>query len=161
MTRAAVAASQARGGDILHPLPGRAALAAASTPLSGAPRAVQSLGSSRRRILRHDGEPLRLERIVGEAADPAIAERLHALAHANAVESIVLGREDAARHRLRVKTDRGRDCTIALPRSQRLRNGAVLLLDARRAIVVRLREEAWLRLAPERARDSPGNIHCN
>ena len=69
------------------------------------------------------GEPLRLERIVGEAADPAIAERLHALAHANAVESIVLGREDAARHRLRVKTDRGRDCTIALPRSQRLRNG--------------------------------------
>jgi urease accessory protein len=94
------------------------------------------------------GELLRLERIVGEAADPAIAERLHALAHANALETIVLGREDAARHRLRVTTDRGRDCAIALPRSQRLRNGAVLLLDADRAIVVRLREETWLRLAP-------------
>ena len=94
------------------------------------------------------GEPLRLERIVGEAADPAIAERLHALAHANAVECIVLGREAAARHRLRVKTDRGRDCAITLPRSQQLRNGAVLLLEAQRAIVVRLREETWLRLAP-------------
>jgi urease accessory protein len=73
-------------------------------------------------------EPLRIERIVGEAADPAIAERLHALAHENALETIVLGREDAARHRLRVTTDHGQDCAIALPRAQRLRNGAVLLL---------------------------------
>ncbi|HEX6115111.1 MAG TPA: urease accessory protein UreE [Geminicoccaceae bacterium] len=92
--------------------------------------------------------PLRLERIVGEAGDPALAERLHALAHAGAVESIVLGREDAARHRLRAVTDRGRECAIALPRSQRLRNGAVLLLEADRAIVVRLREEEWLALRP-------------
>lgn len=89
-------------------------------------------------------EPLQLERIVGEAADPAIAERLHALAHANAVQSIVLGREDASRHRLRVLTDLGRDCAIALPRSQRLRNGAVLLLEEQRAIVVRLRAEECL-----------------
>jgi urease accessory protein len=94
------------------------------------------------------GEPLRLERIVGEAADPAIAERLHALAHANAVESIVLGREDASRHRLRVMTDRGRDCAIALPRSQRLCNGAVLLLEEQRAIVVRLSDEEWLAFRP-------------
>jgi urease accessory protein len=91
---------------------------------------------------------LQLTRILGLAADHAIAERLHALAHAGAVEEIVLDRQDMARHRLRARTDRGTECAIALPRAERLENGAVLLLDEARAIVVRMAEEAWLKLVP-------------
>jgi urease accessory protein len=91
---------------------------------------------------------LQLTRILGLATDAALAERLHALDHAGGVEQIVLGRQDMARHRLRAVTDRGTACAIALPRSERLANGAVLLLEEARAIVVRMAEEAWLTLAP-------------
>lgn len=91
---------------------------------------------------------LQLTRILGVASEPAMAERLHALDHAGAVEKIVLDRHDMARRRLRAVTDRGTECAIALPRSERLTNGAVLLLDEARAIVVRMAEEAWLTLAP-------------
>lgn len=94
---------------------------------------------------------LQLTHILGLATDEAIAERLHALEHAGAVEEIVLDRQDMARRRLRARTDRGTDCAIALPRAERLANGAVLLLDPGRAIVVRMAEEAWLRLSPRDA----------
>lgn len=91
---------------------------------------------------------LRLTGVVGRASDPELGERLHALAHADAVEYLVLEHADMARHRLRMRTDRGTECAIALPRDQALSNGAVLLLDEARAIVVRMREEAWLVLRP-------------
>jgi urease accessory protein len=94
---------------------------------------------------------LQLTRILGLATDGDIAARLHDLEHAGTVEQIVLDRQDMARHRLRARTDRGTECAIALPRAERLANGAVLLLDASRAIVVRMAEEAWLRLSPRDA----------
>lgn len=108
---------------------------------------------------------VKLTRIVGFATEPGIAERLHDLGHHGGVEHIVLARDDMSRHRMRVQTDRGRDCVIVLPRSERLSNGAVLLLEADRAIVVRMAEEKWLSLVP---RDSAaalelgyfaGNMH--
>ena len=37
---------------------------------------------------------------------------------------------------------------MALARSERLANGAVLLLEEDRAVVVRMRETAWLALGP-------------
>jgi urease accessory protein len=89
-----------------------------------------------------------LVKILGFASEAAMAERLHRLVHAGRVEYVTLSREDTKRHRLRVKTDRGTDCSIALPRDQALSDGAVLALDAERAIVVRMAEERWLRLQP-------------
>lgn len=91
---------------------------------------------------------VRLDRVLGVTTDPEIAERLHRLEHEGRVERIELDHQDMARHRLRARTDRGRDCVIALPRAERLCNGAVLALDDDRAIVVRMREQRWLSLLP-------------
>jgi urease accessory protein len=107
----------------------------------------------------------RIENIIGSIDSPEIAEQLHHLAHAGMVEHVVLARADLARHRLRVKSSAGNEYGIALPRSQHLFNGAVLVLEDDRAVVVRLEKEQWLVLAP---RDVPaalelgyhaGNMH--
>ena len=90
---------------------------------------------------------VRLTKVLGIASDPDTGERLHSLSHAGKVEYVTLGRADMSRHRMRVTTDRGTECAIALPRSERLSNGAVLLLAAERAIVVRMRGEEWLDIA--------------
>ncbi len=89
---------------------------------------------------------VRVTSLVGVASDEDVGERLHALSHAGQVEYVTLSRADMNRHRLRVVTDRGTECAIALPRSEKLANGAVLLLEAERAIVVRMEEEDWLDL---------------
>ena len=91
---------------------------------------------------------LRLDKIVGRMTDPELADRLHRLDHAGRVERIPLEKEDTARHRLRVTTDRGTECAIALPRSEHLSDGTVLLLEDDRAIVVQMKEPEWLELAP-------------
>jgi urease accessory protein len=91
---------------------------------------------------------LRLENIVGLSTEPHIAEALHHLEHHDRVEHLTLTEADTQRHRLRAFTDKGTECAIALPRTQRLANGAVLLLEANRAVVVRMQEAQWLTLAP-------------
>jgi urease accessory protein len=107
----------------------------------------------------------RLETIIGSIDSPDIAEQLHRLSHTGMVEYLDLERADLARHRLRVKGSAGNEYAIALPRSQHLSNGAVLVLEGDRAVVVRLKEEQWLVLVP---RDVPaalelgyhaGNMH--
>ena len=108
---------------------------------------------------------VRLNGIVGFASEPRLAERLHRLGHEGRVEYLVLDRADTARHRLRAVTDRGTDCAIALERSERLGDGAVLLLEKARAIVVRMKEEDWLGLEPADAAAAleigyhAGNLH--
>jgi urease accessory protein len=108
---------------------------------------------------------LRLNRILGQASDPAFFDRLHELQHHGRVERILIGSEDAARHRLRVLTDAGTECAIALPRDQRLANGSILLMDERRAILIAMREEEVLKLAPADAAAAlelgyfAGNMH--
>lgn len=87
---------------------------------------------------------VRITSLVGEAGDPDIGERLHVLSHAGKVEYVVLSRKDMSRHRLRAATDKGTECAVALPRSERLSNGAVLLMEEDRAIVVRMSQEEWL-----------------
>ncbi len=89
-----------------------------------------------------------LTRILGHADDPAIHDRLHALEHEGRLEIIAVPEAEAARRRLRAATDRGRDCAIALARSDRLSDGAVLHLSDDLAIVVRLDGGARLRLIP-------------
>jgi urease accessory protein len=108
---------------------------------------------------------LRLNRILGQASDPALFDRLHELQHHGRVERILIGSEDAARHRLRVLTDAGTECAIALPRDQRLANGSILFLEGDRAILVAMREEEVLKLAPADAAAAlelgyfAGNMH--
>lgn len=91
---------------------------------------------------------LLLDRIVGHASDPRIADALHHVEHHHGVEYLTLSEVDTQRHRLRATTDRGTECAIALPRVERLANGAVLLLDHDRAVVVRMQETPWLTLTP-------------
>lgn len=86
--------------------------------------------------------------IVGTASDPRLAGRLHHLEHDDRVEILVVGEEDASRRRLRGKTDKGTDVAIALERGGELVDGAVLLLEDTRAIVLRKTEQRWLRLTP-------------
>ncbi len=89
--------------------------------------------------------------ILGTASDPSLADRLHHLEHDDRVEILVVGDEDTSRRRLRGKTDKGTAVAIALERSDELVDGAVLLLEETRAIVLRKAEERWLRLTPRDA----------
>ena len=89
--------------------------------------------------------------ILGTASDPSLADRLHYLEHDDRVEILVVGDEDTSRRRLRGKTDKGTDVAIALERSDQLVDGAVLLLEETRAIVLRKAEQRWLRLTPRDA----------
>ena len=86
--------------------------------------------------------------ILGSASEPKIANILHDLEHRNKVEFFVVEHNDILRRRLRGKTDKGTEIAIALERNEQLSNGAVLLLDDTRAIVVRVPEEHWLRITP-------------
>ena len=86
--------------------------------------------------------------ILGTASDPSLADRLHHLEHDDRVEILVVGDEDTSRRRLR---DKGTDVAIALERSGELVDGAVLLLEETRAIVLRKAEQRWLRLTPRDA----------
>jgi urease accessory protein len=90
-------------------------------------------------------------RILGNASEPSIAERLHQLEHRDQLEILVIDRENALRHRLRGRTDKGTDIAIALGRDEKLTHGTVMLLEADRAIVVHMTEESWLRLVPRDA----------
>jgi urease accessory protein len=108
---------------------------------------------------------LRLEGIVGSASDPELHDALHQLEHTGRVEYVTLGPDDMLRRRLRVTTDRGSECAIALAREDRLFNGAILLLDRDRAIVVRAAETHWLAIEPRDAAAAielgycSGNMH--
>jgi len=108
---------------------------------------------------------LLIERVLGSRAEPEISERLHELEHRGAVDFLMLATADVARRRLRAKTRGGHEVAIALTRDQRLFDGAVLLLEPERAIVVRVAEERWLRLEPRSIADAievgyhAGNLH--
>jgi urease accessory protein len=92
---------------------------------------------------------LKLEGVIGSATDPVIAHKLHHLGHHGKVEYLTLSPGDTQRHRLRAATDAGTECAVILERTQHLYNGAVLMLDEDRAIVVRMREPQWLGLEPQ------------
>jgi len=91
---------------------------------------------------------LRIEGIMGHAGDPKFRNTLHRLEHAGLVEYITLGADDILRRRLRVTTDQGNDCTIALAREDKLFDGAVLMIDRDRAVVVQAAEGPWLSVEP-------------
>jgi urease accessory protein len=78
-----------------------------------------------------------LDGIVGWASDGAVDGRLHELRHQQAVEYVHLDIHDLDRKRLRVTSDAGVHYAVVLPRDTALADGAVLLLEADRAVVVR------------------------
>ena len=86
--------------------------------------------------------------IIGKADAPEHHDALHHLAHLHAVDVVRLSRGDLARCRLRTWTEAGQEVAIALPRDQRLFEGALLALENDRALVVQVEAEHWLRLAP-------------
>jgi urease accessory protein len=90
-------------------------------------------------------------KILGTASEPSVADRLHHLEHKDSVELLVVDRDDTLRRRLRGKTDKGTDIAIALDRGDRLADGAVLLLEEARAVVLRVTEQRWLRITPQDA----------
>jgi urease accessory protein len=108
---------------------------------------------------------LKLESIVGHVSDHRIADALHRVDHHGGVEYLTLSESDTQRHRLRAVTDKGTECAIALARSEHLANGAVLLLEHGRAVVVRMQETPWLTLVPRDAAAAlelgyfAGNMH--
>ena len=91
---------------------------------------------------------LHLNQILGNSSSGELAEILHRLSHDGKLEEIRLSAADTARKRLRVTTDKGTDCAIALNRDASLENGSVLLLENQRAIVVRKKETKSLLIAP-------------
>lgn len=103
--------------------------------------------------------------VLGHAGDHDWHDRLHAMAHQGRVEVLSIPETDAARKRMRVVSDRGRDCAIALPRDQALTDGAVLYCDDALAVIARVDGAARLRLMPATIGDALrlghwcGNLH--
>ena len=103
--------------------------------------------------------------IVGRASDERTAGLLHDLAHRGRVDYVTLAADDIRRHRLRVTTEHGRECGIALDRHTHLFDGAVLRLDGDGALVVRTKRTEWLRIVPRNAAAAlelgyfAGNMH--
>jgi len=91
---------------------------------------------------------LKIHTILGTDHEDSLSQSLHTLAHRGTLETILLSSEDMHRRRLRAVTDQGTECAIALPRTQKLADGAVLWLDKDRAVVVRMKESFWLLFEP-------------
>lgn len=89
-----------------------------------------------------------VKNIIGHVSDAAVAHAIHELEHHDLVDTLVLGDQDVQRHRLRAITEGGAECLIALPRDQRLSDGAVIVLADDAAVVVRMRDVRWLALEP-------------
>lgn len=106
-----------------------------------------------------------IDRIIGSRAEPVLSERLHVLEHRGLVDALLVEPADIDRRRLRARTEAGAEIAVALPREQKLYDGAVLLLEPTRAIVVRVNAERWLRLTPRSVADAvelgyhAGNLH--
>lgn len=108
---------------------------------------------------------IRINSVLGSRIDPAFHDRLHHLEHVGAVAVVTVATDDLDRRRLRVTSDAGEDVAITLPRDQKLFDGAVLLLEEDRALVVRAGVQRWLRISPRTAGDALelgyhcGNLH--
>lgn len=106
-----------------------------------------------------------IDHVVGSRIDPAFSGKLHDLEHRGAVDTVVIPSADLSRRRLRVTTCGGVELAIALPRDEKLYDGAVLVLNEDQAVVVRAATERWLRLEPASTADAvelgyhAGNLH--
>ena len=108
---------------------------------------------------------LRIDHVLGSRLESAYSEEIHRLEHRGAVDFVNIPIADLARRRLLAMTRAGQELAIALPRNEKLFDGAILLIDAERAIVVRTGTERWMRLEPRSISDAielgyhAGNLH--
>ncbi|WP_029356588.1 urease accessory protein UreE [Bosea sp. 117] len=108
---------------------------------------------------------LMIERVLGSRLEPSLHERIHRLEHHGTVDVVTVSAMDMSRRRLRLLSAKGEDIAIALPRDQKLFDGAVLLIDDERAIVVRAEVERWLSFQPRSIAEGvelgyhAGNLH--
>jgi urease accessory protein len=89
-----------------------------------------------------------ISHVIGSRIDPNLSEKLHDLEHRGAIDTVVIPSADLSRRRLRAITRGGIELAIALPRDEKLYDGAVLTLSDDHAVVVRAATERWLRLEP-------------
>jgi urease accessory protein len=97
---------------------------------------------------------LNIDHVLGSRLEPAISERLLRLERHNAVDIVQISDGDLEQRQLVATTRGGRKLAIALPRHQKLFDGAVLLLDDNQAIVVHATNRRWLRLEPRSISDA-------
>jgi len=108
---------------------------------------------------------LRIDHVLGSRLESEFSEEIHRLEHCGAVDVVNIPVADLARRRLLATTRAGEELAIALPQHQKLFDGAILLIDAERAIVVRAATERWMRLEPRSIGDAielgyhAGNLH--
>ena len=108
---------------------------------------------------------IRVESVLGSRADAALHDVIHHLEHHGEVEFVGIAPADLDRRRLLARTDGGEEVAIALPRDQKLYDGAVLVLDDHRAVIVRAGVQRWLRAKPRSSSDAlelgyhAGNLH--
>jgi len=98
---------------------------------------------------------LTIDRIVSHADDAETSRELERLTSSGLVEYVIVSPADVPRHRLRLVTNAGTECLVALPRDEHLSDGAVLLLEANLAVVARVQARTWLRL---RVRDASAGL---
>ena|SRR5438067_2489672 len=97
---------------------------------------------------------LRIGHIIGSRLEPAYSEKLQRLEPRNAVDELRLSPDHLDKRELTATTRGGQEVAIALPRHERLFDGAVLLLDDNSAVVVRAAGQRWLRLQPRSISDA-------
>src|SRR5258708_6231749 len=77
---------------------------------------------------------LRIDHVLGSRLEAAFSEEIHRLEHSGAVDVVNIPVADLARRRLLATTRGGEELAIALPRHQKLFDGAILLIDGERAM---------------------------
>ncbi len=108
---------------------------------------------------------LRIAHVLGSRLEPAFSEKIGILEHQNAVDEVEIPSAELDQQELVATTRAGIELAIALPRHERLFDGAVLLFEDERAIVVRSAHQRWLQLEPRSIADAValgyhiGNLH--
>jgi urease accessory protein len=97
---------------------------------------------------------LNIHHVLGSRLEPSFSEKIHRLELHNAVDEVRLPAAALQQHELRVTTRGGQELAIALPRHEKLFDGAVLQLDDDKAIVVREAGRRCLRLQPRSISDA-------
>ncbi|MHB8885506.1 MAG: urease accessory protein UreE [Methylovirgula sp.] len=114
---------------------------------------------------KHKATMRLIEKLVGHRGDASLAERLHQLEHRGAVDTLHIKGEEIQRRRFRARTSLNKEVAIALPRDQCLSDGAILVLEADEALVVRVATTKWIRFVPRDAAAAlelgyhAGNLH--
>ena len=83
--------------------------------------------------------------IIGSSAQVDYSEKLHSLEHEDQLDYVSLSSDDIQRKRLKVTSYKGKEFGIALPREQKLYDGAILNITDHYALIVRCKDVKWLR----------------